>query len=136
MQVPKRKAASKSHRQDDPHVTQEKLDEMKKNLARLLEKRPGVIKEMQEQAAFGDFSENAAYQLLKSKLRGMNNKILELDSSEYETVIKSCISILDKDFVLSYLYARIEILKNAEIVMKESKISEITIDGFKKRGPN
>lgn len=78
MQVPIRKSGKYTHQQSDPHMTAEKLDELKTTLKRLKESRPQAIKELQRLAEMGDFSENAAYAMAKGRLRGINQRMLEL----------------------------------------------------------
>jgi transcription elongation factor GreA len=65
--------------QRDPHLTQAKFEEMTRQLAGLKAVRPAVIAEVKRLAEMGDFSENAAYQLSKGHLRGINQRILELE---------------------------------------------------------
>jgi len=75
----KRKSDKNPRPQQDNYITQEKADQYQQNLDRLIkEVRPKLSKEVQRLAELGDFSENAAYQMAKGKLRGINNKILEL----------------------------------------------------------
>lgn len=81
MRVPIRKAGQYSDLSLDPKMTQEKFLELKNNLQKLKEvSQPKWIKEMQVAATDGDFSENASYQIAKSKLRGVNQKIAELEN--------------------------------------------------------
>ncbi len=60
-------------------MTQGKFDELKQQLARLLRARPEAAAEVKRLAEMGDFSENAAYQLSKGRLRGINQRILEIE---------------------------------------------------------
>jgi len=62
-------------------MTPTKFSELKKRLQKLLSLRPAAISEMQKHAFDGDFSENAPYQIAKAKLRGLNQKILELENA-------------------------------------------------------
>lgn len=64
----------------DPVMTVEKVQELQKKLERLKNKHPKLSQEVQRLAEMGDFSENAAYQIAKGKLRGLNNKILEIEA--------------------------------------------------------
>lgn len=43
------------------------------------QQHPHLSQEVQRLAAMGDFSENAGYQLAKSRLRGLNKRIEDLD---------------------------------------------------------
>lgn len=81
MQVPWRKPGQYTHLKPDPNVSPAKFDELNKKLQYLYNvARPRTIADMQEQAKNGDFSENAAYAIAKGRLRGINNRILELES--------------------------------------------------------
>lgn len=91
MQVPIRKSGKYTHVSPDPHMTAEKLDELKASLKRLKESRPQAIKEMQRLAEMGDFSENAAYAMAKGRVRGINQRMLELEDQ-----IKNAIVITSK----------------------------------------
>lgn len=65
----------------DPFVSQEKYDRYQKKLIKLKKEiRPELSNEVARLALLGDFSENFEYQAAKSKLRGVNNKILELEN--------------------------------------------------------
>lgn len=80
MRVPTRKPGKYTHQESDPHITAAKLAELKKHLAQLKKvSQPQAIAEAQRMAAHGDFSENAGYQVAKARLRGINNRILEIE---------------------------------------------------------
>jgi transcription elongation factor GreA len=80
MRVPIRKGGQYTHLKPDNNITQDKYDEMKANLERLVKVvRPRAAEEVKRLAEFGDFSENAEYQIAKGKLRGINQRILELE---------------------------------------------------------
>jgi transcription elongation factor GreA len=80
MRVPIRKPGKYTFQKRDPNITQAKFDELKKELDHLEKNsRPRAITEMQRLAELGDFSENAAYQMAKGKLRGINERIAELE---------------------------------------------------------
>lgn len=80
MQVPHRKAEERrANAPEDPYLTPEAIRRMQDDLDRLMNRvRPGAIEEVTRLAAMGDFSENAAYQLAKGRLRGLNDRILVL----------------------------------------------------------
>lgn len=66
----------------DLHITQERYDESAITLERLITRvRPRLAEEVKRLAEMGDFSENAAYQIAKGKLRGLNSRI---DKLEYQ----------------------------------------------------
>jgi transcription elongation factor GreA len=79
MQTPQRKSGKFTGLQADPHLTQAKYDELKNKLERLKKySQPRAIEEVKRLAEMGDFSENAAYQIAKGRLRGINRGILEI----------------------------------------------------------
>jgi transcription elongation factor GreA len=79
MQTPIRKPGKYTHLKPDRHLTEVKYSELKNKLDRLKFNRPRLAEEVKKYASDGDFSENAAYQIAKGRLRGMNQKILEIE---------------------------------------------------------
>ncbi len=79
MQVPIRKPGKYTHLKPDPHITAEKFKELKNKLERMKKSRPPLIEEVKFHALNGDFSENAAYQIAKGRLRGLNQRIIETE---------------------------------------------------------
>ncbi len=72
----------------DPHLTPEKFDELSAKLEHLKKvSRLRLMKEVAKEAENGDFSENAAYQIAKGKLRGVNEAILEIEAHLKKAVI-------------------------------------------------
>lgn len=90
MQVPKRKPGKFAHLKVDQNITEEKFEELKAELEQLKKfKLPRAAEEVATLAQMGDFSENAAYQMAKGRLRGINQRILELeDQLKYAVLIK------------------------------------------------
>ncbi|MBI2099075.1 GreA/GreB family elongation factor [Candidatus Uhrbacteria bacterium] len=90
MQVPKRKPGKFAHLKADQNITEEKFEELKAELERLKKfSLPAAAEEVATLAQMGDFSENAAYQMAKGRLRGINQRILELeDRIKYAVIIK------------------------------------------------
>jgi len=79
MRVPIRKGGQYTYIKDDPYMTEDKFEALKKNLEKLKQEiQPRLIAEVKRLALMGDFSENAAYQIAKGKLRGTNSKIDKL----------------------------------------------------------
>jgi transcription elongation factor GreA len=79
MQIPYRKPTQFSNLIPDPHITQEKFNELTRKLERLITiTRPQAAAEVSRLAELGDFSENAEYQLAKGRLRGINSSILKI----------------------------------------------------------
>jgi len=91
MQISKRKSEKNAQNDYDPHITSQKADGMRKELERLIKiARPRASNEVAELAKLGDFSENAAYQMAKSKLRSINNRILILQDKLNNAIIIEC----------------------------------------------
>mgnify|MGYP006429022435 CR=1 FL=1 len=90
MREPKRHANQKPPALRDPLITQAKFDEHKAKLARLLSQRPAAAQEVARLAEMGDFSENAAYQMAKGRLRSINYRILELeDTLKHSNIVQA-----------------------------------------------
>jgi len=88
MRVPIRKAGKYTFIKPDPHLTAEKFQQLSNQLQRLSQiVQPRAIVEVQRLAEMGDFSENAAYQMAKGRLRGLNQKIIELQEHLQEAII-------------------------------------------------
>lgn len=90
MQTPIRKSGKYSNLKPDPCITEEKKLELEKKLEKLknVSWRPAV-EEVRRLALMGDFSENAAYQIAKGKLRGINQRILDIENHlKYSIIIK------------------------------------------------
>ncbi|MCU0680240.1 MAG: GreA/GreB family elongation factor [Planctomycetes bacterium] len=87
MQVPIRKPSKYSNIKPDPHLTEEKFKELKAKLDKLLKNRPQAAEEVKRLAEMGDFSENAGYQLAKGRLRGMNQRILDIEEHLNKAII-------------------------------------------------
>ena len=70
-------------------MTQAKFDELSAQLERMLKARPAAAAEVKHLAEMGDFSENAAYQIAKGRLRGLNERIMEIqDHLKYAQIIQ------------------------------------------------
>lgn len=81
MRLPTRKKELERQQTEEPdlHVTEEKLDRMKRELERLIATERGVAAaEVVRTGEMGDFSENAGYQWAKQNLRRINGRILML----------------------------------------------------------
>lgn len=89
MRVPTRRADKIPKEFFDPNITQNKYDQLKRKLDDLLHiQRPKLSLEVQRLAEMGDFSENAAYQTAKWKLRGVNRRIDDIeDRLKYANII-------------------------------------------------
>ncbi len=80
MQVPTRRADKLPRTKPDPHITAEKFLELKNKVERMIKiSRPKYSEEVKRLALMGDFSENAGYQLAKSRLRSLNYRILDIE---------------------------------------------------------
>ena len=80
MRIPYRKPGPYSQIKSDPCITKAKFSELQKKLDKLTNiSRPQAAAEVMRLAAMGDFSENAAYQMAKGRLRGINHNILTIE---------------------------------------------------------
>lgn len=87
MQTPQRKLGKYAHLKPDPNLTEEKYNELKKKLLKLKKIRPTAATEVKRLAEMGDFSENAAYQIAKGRLRGINQRILDTEDHLKHAII-------------------------------------------------
>lgn len=98
MQTPYRKKETYVRPKVDPIITAEKFLSLTARLKRMKEiDRPRLSEEVKHLASMGDFSENAGYQLAKSRLRGLNQRILEAENLLKQAEIVQ--SPADKNFV-------------------------------------
>lgn len=89
MQIPKRKPGKYTNERPDPNLTKTEFNKLKSKLTELKLSLPRAADEVRRLAEMGDFSENAAYQMAKGRLRGINQRILELeDQLKYAVIIK------------------------------------------------
>jgi len=90
MRVPIRKPGKYTHDQPDINFTESKFLELKNKLEKLIKvTRPEVATEVRRLAEMGDLSENAGYQIAKGRLRGINEKITELEKLIHHAIIIS-----------------------------------------------
>lgn len=87
MRVPIRKGGKYTHLKPDPHLTEDKFNEVKKELQHLKKIQPEAAAEVKRCAEMGDLSENAAYQIAKGRLRGINQRIIDLTDYLQRVVI-------------------------------------------------
>ncbi len=88
MQTPHRRLGTYSHLPPDYHITAEKYKRLESEHRKLLEYvRPPAIEEVKRLALMGDFSENAAYQIAKGRLRGINRRLLEIENMLKRSII-------------------------------------------------
>ncbi|MFA6304389.1 MAG: GreA/GreB family elongation factor [Patescibacteria group bacterium] len=87
MQTPFRKPGEFTNIVPDPHLTQAKFNQLQDKLAKLKSALPGAIKELQRLAEMGDFSENAAYQMAKGRVRSLNDKIFGIEEHLKSAII-------------------------------------------------
>lgn len=87
MQIPKRKPGKYTNERPDPNLTLEEFNKLKDKLSELKLSLPRAADEVKRLAAMGDFSENAAYQMAKGRLRGISQRILELEDQLKNAVI-------------------------------------------------
>ena len=87
MRVPIRKPGKYTGDKADTHFTAAKFDELKDKLEGLKKARPLAADGMRRLAEMGDLSENAAYQIAKGRLRGINDNITKLENLLNQAVI-------------------------------------------------
>lgn len=87
MRVPIRKGGEFTNLPTDPCITQAKYSQLKQQLAALKRQRPEAIAEVRRLAELGDFSENAAYQMAKGRLRNLNDRFDELQKQINSAII-------------------------------------------------
>jgi transcription elongation factor GreA len=88
MRVPTRRSENYARPKLDPHITAKKYQELVNKLEHLKKtSRFRSMKEVSTLAEMGDLSENAAYQIAKGKLRGINQLILDLENQIKKAVI-------------------------------------------------
>lgn len=72
----------------DPHMTEDKFNELKAKLERLKKvSQPRAAAEVKRLAEMGDFSENAAYGIAKGRLRGINQRIMDMEEHLKQAII-------------------------------------------------
>lgn len=79
MRIPIRRGEKNRIKDDDQYLTPDGIAELKRDLERLKAAQPRAIAEVVRTQAMGDLSENAAYTDAKGKLRGINNRIMEIE---------------------------------------------------------
>lgn len=81
MRVPIRKGDSRMFTKMDPVMTQEKYQALREKVEYMKKiKRPKEAEEVKRLALMGDFSENVGYQIAKGRLRGLNQRIIEIEN--------------------------------------------------------
>jgi transcription elongation factor GreA len=63
----------------DSRITRAKFNKLAAELEKMKKIRPPLASEVKRLALMGDFSENAAYQIAKGRLRGLNQRMLEVE---------------------------------------------------------
>lgn len=87
MRVPTRRTDYKKPK-EDPYLTLDKFNKLKEKLERLKTvTRFRLMKEVSTLAEMGDLSENAAYQIAKGNLRGVNQAIIEIEEHLKQVII-------------------------------------------------
>lgn len=90
MQVPTRKPGKYTNLKPDFRITKDKFNELKTSLEKLKDvSRPRASREVKELSTTGDYSENAGYQMAKGRLRGINQRILDIEEMIKNAVIIS-----------------------------------------------
>jgi transcription elongation factor GreA len=71
----------------DYHVTPEAVRKLEVDLRRLEAARPMVVEELRQAREMGDLSENAAYQMAKGRLAGIDARMFEIKEKLKRAVI-------------------------------------------------
>jgi len=79
MRVPIRKPDKYLRGKPDPRITRAKFNKLEAELEKMKKIRPPLASEVKRLALMGDFSENAAYQIAKGRLRGLNQRMLDVE---------------------------------------------------------
>ncbi|PKM88812.1 hypothetical protein CVU83_01090 [Candidatus Falkowbacteria bacterium HGW-Falkowbacteria-2] len=79
MQTPHRRGENNNRAPKDYKLSPEKYRSLEHKLLRLKARHPQEASEVKRLAEMGDFSENAGYQMAKSRLRGLNQRILDIE---------------------------------------------------------
>lgn len=88
MRTPQRKPGIYAGLKPDQNITIEKFNELTAKLEKLKKiSQPRAIIEVKHLALDGDFSENAAYQIAKGRLRGINQRITDITDHLKRAVI-------------------------------------------------
>lgn len=87
MRTPIRKSGKHTHTKPDPHLTEGKFRVLKNDLERMKKIWPKLAAEVKMLASDGDFSENVAYQMAKGKLRGLNQRMLDIQNHLKSAII-------------------------------------------------
>ncbi|PIR81611.1 MAG: hypothetical protein COU21_02695 [Candidatus Komeilibacteria bacterium CG10_big_fil_rev_8_21_14_0_10_36_65] len=87
MRTQNRKPGEFTYITPDPNLTLAKVNEFKTKLKKLKSAQPKAIQDVRQLAEGGDFSENAAYQIAKGRLRRLNNKIFKLEEHLKNSII-------------------------------------------------
>jgi len=130
MRCPQRKAGIYTNQKLDPHITKEKFNELKDKLVRMKKSQSPLILEVKRLAEMGDFSENAAYQIAKGRLRGLNQKIFDIEKQlSFALIIddnkKSDIVILGSSVLveINNKIKKYKILGSCEVDLEKNIIS-------------
>lgn len=126
MRVPIRKGSGPVPPLQDPKMTLEKYDELQGRLDFWLKvKRPKEALEVRRLAEMGDFSENTGYQMAKGRLRGLNQRILDLQQ------LLAKVEIIETNIVSN------EVQLGNEVVLEiEGKLKTYKILGSSESDPN
>lgn len=113
MQIPKRKSENKARKIFDPYITQSQADKLKVELEKIKNiQQPQAAEEVKRLAEMGDFSENAAYSMAKSRLRWLIARAMEIEDQLAHSII-------------------IKPIKGSKVVTLGSKVT-VKTDGYEK----
>ncbi len=110
MRVPIRKGDARVFAAKDYHLTKDKYQKIEAEIIKLKKYRPQLAQEVKRLAEMGDFSENAGYQMAKGKIRGLNQRLLELE----DRIKRAEIIEVSKDVEVVQIGHQVELLVNNE----------------------
>ena len=110
MRVPIRKGDHRVFAVKDYHLTKNTDQQIEAEIIKLKQYRPQLAQEVKRLAEMGDFSENAGYQMAKAKIRGLNQRLLELE----DRIKKAEIIEISKDLDTVQIGHQVRLLLNNE----------------------
>lgn len=112
MRAPIRKGPTRPQVKVDPYLTEAKFRSLSMKLEEMKKSHPALAAEVKRLAEMGDFSENAGYQLAKGRLRGLNQRIIDLDKQLKEVEIIQA----DPRILVVQIGSRVSLLKAGKML--------------------
>jgi transcription elongation factor GreA len=126
MRTPFRRSENFQRPKLDPHITEEKFLQLKNKLIFLKKDlRLRLMKEVATLAEMGDLSENAAYQIAKGKLRGINQSMLEIEHQIKKAVIIQPVMTSTGIQLGSHVTVKINGIKKTYTILGSSEVDPL-----------